>query len=88
MFKKTAIFALALGLASPVAASDQIAKEIDVNPGDYTLHEMVQIYTSGGFERGQRVKLIHKEREAFVAAVQEAAARAGVLSTSDSVPAR
>ncbi|TCP43254.1 hypothetical protein [Rhodovulum marinum] len=88
MLKKTAIVALALGLAAPAFASEQIARELKVDPDAYTRHEMVQIYTTGGFQRGQRIKLIHKQRAAFEAAVVDAVARSGVMSTSGVAPAR
>lgn len=88
MLRKAAIIALAFGLAAPATASEQIVREIKVDPGAYSLHEIVQISTSGGPERGTRIKLIQKEREAFAEAVRQAMHGGGVLSTSGGATAR
>ena len=66
MYKQYITSAVVFVLALPVAAqADQnLARELKVAPGDYTLNEMVQIYNSGS-RRKQQMDVIEKNREAF-----------------------
>ena len=76
MFKNAAIIAASIGFATSAAANEQIARALGVEPGAYTLSEMVELLNTGGMERERRFELIHERRAAFEAAVRAAQEKA------------
>lgn len=73
MSKKAAIIAISIGFAVPVAANEQIARKAGVEPGTYTLSEMVQLMsTNNDSDHKRRLELIDKQRAAFAEAVRTA----------------
>jgi hypothetical protein len=85
---RTAAIALAIAIAAPAGASDQLARSLKVEPGAYTLNEMVQLMGLSSVEREQRIEQIHRQREAFRKAVQNAMNGSGVYSTQGTTPQR
>jgi len=83
MLKKVAIFAAAMTLAAPAVANDRLAKELGVEPGFYTLNELVQIKNTSGHDRKVRIELINRQKAAFDQAVADYIAR-NSMSTSTS----
>ncbi len=73
MTKKFFVSVVFVGLAAPAFANDQLAQKAGVEPGAYTVNEMIQIAEAEGVMREHRIELIHKNREAFAAAVRAAA---------------
>ena len=72
MFKYAAIIAVSIGIAAPATAGEYTARDLGVEPGTYTLSEMVELMNVGGGERKRRIELIHKRRDDFAAAVRDA----------------
>jgi hypothetical protein len=88
MLKKATILALAIGLAAPAYATDQLARAAGVDPEMYTLAELVKIMSYSGHQRAAQIELIHRQRAAFDARVREAVANgpsvvAGTRSTGN-----
>lgn len=84
MFKTAAIVIVASWLAFPVSANPTIEfmeRQLEVEPGAYTLNELVQIQNAGS-EAASRMELIDRKKAAFRRAVHQAMRESGLLSTS------
>lgn len=78
---KLRIIALAAALAAPAAADPALmAESLGLEPGKYSVVELVTIRGEDpGADRERRIRIIDRQHEAFAAAV-EAAMEAGVAT--------
>lgn len=85
MIKTFAAFVIATGFALPAAANDTWARDMDLDPDEFSLNEIVQIdHAAPGREREQRIALIRKKHVEFAEAVRAAQVAAmGQVSTSN-----
>lgn len=83
MLKTAAIFTLVTWMAIPASANPTIEfmeKKLKVEPGVYTLGELVQIQHAGD-DAAVRIELIDRQKADFWRKIQTEARRLGTLDT-------
>lgn len=76
MFKKAATIAFLLSFGGQALASDDLARQMGIEPGLYTTNELVQILFADNPDR--QIETIHRNRAAFQEAVRAAMGAAEV----------